>query len=100
MPSCNKEPSKKRLKAISFNTANGNALLQLIYITLRKYGVIDRCFNTASGNALLQQWVDKKVKEMDGIDVSIPQAVIPCCNYHLFNMSYKLIGSKFQYRKR
>ena len=50
--------------------------------------VIAYSFNTASGNALLQHAVADRmdvVEDALGLGVSIPQAVMPCCNSVLGN---------------
>ena len=86
MPCCNEWwisstwLAKTMKKVHRFNTASGNALLQLV----KSSSWIDRwaeSFNTASGNALLQLrgcrcWSGSWIT----VAVSIPQAVMPSCN--------------------
>ena len=106
MPCCNRSSTNSCIISFHssgcFNTASGNALLQPVrkrcpFLT----GLW--CFNTASGNALLQRgYVDNHDGKFHKL-VSIPQAVMPCCNLGKMEKQYSFQGRsrrEFQYRKR
>ena len=81
IPSCNSATFEASTFAFGFNTASGNTQLQLSSCGSCKRFI---SFNTASGNTQLQQ--KECVKAIEEEIVSIPQAVIPSCNWKHYSL--------------
>ena len=77
-----------------FNTASGNTLHAIVKLV--DHSLVVSSFNTASGNTLHAIYDYYAIASKLG--VSIPQAVIPCMQFHLEVGGY--ISYEFQYRKR
>ena len=81
----------------SFNTASGKYCCNVIEYA-KKHG-FKNCFNTASGKYCCNVWISC-IKLLEGLFVSIPQAVSTVATEDLLLAVPYFCEKTFQYRKR